>query len=166
MATPGIHHPARWLFTLLLALLLPASAFAERYAIFVHQSLPLEKVSSRDLARLFLSESVSLGSYRLHPVNLAEKDLKFSFYQALTSMPPEKVSFHFVESELRGEGSWPRVVFSELEVIKMIMVSRRVVGWMSWEKYQGLADSVRKNLRLVAVDDRLPDDPGYPITTQ
>lgn len=157
-----------WLTLLLggLVLALPLSASAEQFAIVVHKSLQVDQASTRELARLFLAESSSLGSHRLHPVNLAQSDEKYTFYEALTSMPRDRVAFHFVESELRGEGTWPREVLSELEVIKMILVSRRVVGWMSWEQYQGLAESVRKNLKLVSVDGHRPGEEGYPVSSR
>jgi len=157
-------------FAVLLAIVVGVSAshsdmaLAEGFpevAVVTHQGVEIESVEMAGLSRLFLSLENGLDGVRLKAVNLSDPELKLSFLERVTGMSARQIERHFIQMELQGEGKWPPEVDSAEQLVKLIVKSRNVVGWLPVSELQNLPEQYRDALKVIAVAGHKPGDKGY-----
>jgi len=132
-------------------------------AVVTHRGNDIDSVDREELGRLFLSLSNSIAGVRLKAVNLSEKDLKLGFLERITMMSARQIEDHFIRADLRGEGKWPPEVFTSEEMVRLIVKSRNVVGWIPVSDLEALREKYRNAIKVIAVDGLNPGDDGYPL---
>ncbi|MFQ5653546.1 MAG: hypothetical protein ACE5GW_02300, partial [Planctomycetota bacterium] len=64
------------------------------------RKLRVEKIEIRDLQRLFLSVSQTLGEKKVRPVNHTDRAVTLRFLRRITGMTSQEIEEHFVQLEL------------------------------------------------------------------
>ena len=127
-------------------------------AVIVSPESKLTNISVSDLRRVFQSERLTdPDGLKLIPLNHPPKTVdRVGFDRAVLGMDAEGVGRFWIDRKIRGGSGPPRSVES-------LSTLRRVV-----EKLPGAIGYVRpaqlsSEVRVIRVDGKLPEDPGYPI---
>jgi hypothetical protein len=134
-------------------------AHAEDLAIVVEKNVPLDSVSSADLAKLFRCEKTSAsGGIAISIVTRergsAERNAVLANIYKFTDQAYEK---YFMQQMFTGAiSAAPKLVPSALIMKKLVVASPGTVGYMK-------AGDVDDSVKVLKIDGSLPGEPNYPI---
>lgn len=135
-----------------------AQANAAPLAIIVAGTSPIQRITRAELKRLFLGEPMNLGGLTLVPFNTAigspERD---QFERLVLGMARDEVAKVWIDRRIRGQARPPRIVPSIQYMVRIAASFPGAIGYVPMSAVTG-------NVRVLAVDDKLPADPGYPLT--
>jgi ABC-type phosphate transport system substrate-binding protein len=172
----GIAHPGRLaagrLFVaLLLALWLPRLTSGQQaqvvgatdggpLAIVVNKSNPVDDLSMEELRKYFLLEHDHWPNGRkttvlMLPAGTPERDLAL---RAVYRFTEGEFAQYFIKENFTGRiRSSPKELISALNVRKFVFNVPGAIGYLR-------AQEVDDTVKVIRVDGRAPNDPGYPLT--
>lgn len=128
----------------------------EPLVLVVGKGCKVDDLTAAQVRALFLGDSVrGPGGTKLIPLNQPPLSQdRVAFDRLALKMSPEQVGRYWTDRRIRGEGAPPRAV-------AQVSILKRAVA-----QYDGMIGYVRRGelddaVKLVAIDGRRPDDPGY-----
>lgn len=126
-------------------------------AIVVSSSLGVSELSFGDLKRLYKGSSVVAGGETLVPLTYPKKSAeRHRFDQAVLGMSPDQVALYWIDRKIRGQSGSPKAVDSPTVVVKVVAKVDGAIGYVE------LRD-VAPGVKVLKIDGKRPEDPGYPI---
>lgn len=138
----------------------PAAADAPKQvlAVVVGRGSSVNGMSYYDLKRAFMGESTVASGTRLLPLNfLPGSRERTGFDKAVLKMSPEEVARYWIDRKIRGLPGSPRAV-GPVDVLMKVV--GRLPGAVSYADPR----DVTPDVKVIAIDGKLPADPGYPLT--
>jgi hypothetical protein len=124
-------------------------------AVVVSASAPFQELSTAELRRVFLGQTVEKGGVKLIPLNHPIKGAhRTRFDRAVLRMSPDEVGRYWVAERIRGARSAPKSVSSSALLLKVVA---KIPGAISYVP----ASEVRPGVKVVRIDGKLPGDSGY-----
>ena len=165
----------RWLTALLITggLLhsVSARAFATDVKVIANSSVKTDMISVREIQRVFLEESNSLGNgTRVEPVLGTDGPVHKAFLQQYIGKTDEDLKTYYRALVFTGRGSMPKVLASDAEVVAYVAKTRGAIGYVSIDS-DTTVDGVKTLLVIPAentAERRLVKsvEPNYPETLQ
>jgi hypothetical protein len=121
------------------------------YVVIASRLSPIKEIHREDLARIFLRLTNQVDRHPVIPVNYAPEKISMDFMSALTGMSPDELGDHFVELEIRGEGTWPPSVEDPADLVRLLASSEKAISWLPRQQYQHLSERLKRALRIVEV---------------
>ena len=175
MGTAVKNNALRWLTALLIAggLLhsVSARAFATDVKVIANSSVKTDIISVREIQRIFLGESSSLGNgTRVEPVLGIDGPVHKAFLQQYIGKTDEDLKTYYRALVFAGRGSMPRILASDAEVVAYVAKTRGAIGYVSSD-IDTTVDGVKTLLVIPAgntAERRLVKSvaPNYPETLQ
>lgn len=127
----------------------------QRLAVVVSKSFSGDGISFGDLKRAYMGTSVVVGGKTLIPVTYArdtpERD---EFDEAVLGMSSHEVGLYWIDRKIRGQSGQPKTVSNAATVLRLVGKVDGAIGFVR-EPVAG------KDVKILRVDGRLPQDPGY-----
>jgi len=125
--------------------------------VVVSKQLDLRGLSSAELRRLFRGEPIFVHDIRLVPLNPPPGDAaRDEFDRLVLEMSPSQVGRYWLDRKIRSGSPPPRTVPSPALALALVA---RVPGLVAYVRQVEVAGEVR----VLAIDDRAPGSPGYPL---
>jgi ABC-type phosphate transport system substrate-binding protein len=137
----------------------PASAESPiPIAVVVAKNSPLTNLSLYQLKHLYLGELLTdPEGKRLIPLNQPMQSYDRSAFDAkVLGMSPDQQAAYWIDRRIRGLSGSPRTVESG-------DLAQRIVARLDGAVAYLPVSAVRPDVKVVRVDGKLPDDPGYPL---
>ena len=153
-----------WCGSLLCLLLLwskPGNSGPEakvKLAVVTQKASPLERLSARELKRLYLGEHVAgPDGQKLVPLNQAARSPdRVGFERVVLGMSEDEASRFWIDRKIRGQPGPPKAVPSP-ELLRRAVAS--LAGTITYLR----ASDVGPDLKIVKIDDKGPTDAGYSL---
>ncbi len=128
-----------------------------RLAVVVAKTNPLDDLSLAQLARAYLGDPVDVNGRKLIPLNRSPSNPeRIGFDRAVLRMSQQEVGRYWIDRKIRGEPGAPKTI-DPVDVYQRVIVKlSNSIG------YVRVAD-VRDDVKVLRIDGRLPNDPGYAI---
>lgn len=131
-----------------------------RLQILVASSSSLQNISLSDLRQLYRGRMRSLAGQAAVPFNHPPRAPdRVIFDNVVLGMGPDEVGRYWVDQKIRGAGSPPRTVDSVGMLLRVVGHLPGAIGYVR-EGYSA------PDVRVIAVDGKLPNDPAYPISAK
>ncbi len=126
-------------------------------AVVVGANSEQRAISMRYLRRVYNGKTRSRA---IIPLNRpAGSRVRATFDRAVLSLSPSEVGRYWVDRAVRGQRGPPRSFASARAILRLVARFPRAMGYVR-------ADRVRGKVRVVAVDGKLPGQPGYPLVME
>jgi ABC-type phosphate transport system substrate-binding protein len=121
----------------------------------------LTQISRADLRRVFTGERITdPDGNKLIALNHPPKTVdRVGFDRAVLGMDAETVARFWIDRRIRGLPGPPRTVESLATLRRVVEKLPGAIGYLR-------AAQLTAEVRVVRVDDKLPEDPGYPVVYQ
>jgi hypothetical protein len=127
-------------------------------AIVVSRDSSIRDLSFYELKRAFLGENVAAGGKRLIPLNFPPNSReRTAFDKVVLGMSQEEAARYWIDRKIRGQPGSPRAI-TPVEVLMKVVA--RLDGAVTYADPRDLNPGVK----IVTIDGKGPEDPGYPIT--
>ncbi len=138
--------------------LVAAPALAEPVAVIVNRENPRSSVSTEELRSIYLGNRTEWpDGTRTAPIDLPSSATgRAAFLQAVLGMSKAQFAEHWVDQQVRGAGSPPRVAASPAAAVKLVARARGAVAFVP-------VSLVTPAVKVIFVNGRLPSERGYPI---
>lgn len=128
-----------------------------RLAIVVSKASSLTELSSAQLARAYQGDLVDVAGRRLIPLNRGlSTPERVGFDRAILKMSPDEVGRYWIDRRIRGQSGAPRIIDPS-------DVYQRVIAKLQGSVGYALLQELREDVKVLRIDGKLPNDPGYPI---
>ena len=116
---------------------------AEGYAVIVNKANAVEKISSRDLKRIFLGEKTTWphNKEKIRVAVFKKAALHKEFLRDILKKSPLQFSLHWKRILFTGTGSAPNIFNTDAEVKEFVKANPTAIGYIS---PQSLDDTVKK----------------------
>ena len=134
-------------------------AVGEALAIVVHRGNPIETLAAAELRRIFMLETQTWPHGRRITVVLREKGQpeRDQAIRAICGISDADYERHVLLQTFRGTVTrGPRSIQSASLMLRFIFNTPGAIGYVR-------ADEVDSSVKVVAIDNRLPGDPQYPL---
>jgi ABC-type phosphate transport system substrate-binding protein len=127
-------------------------------AVVVAKSSPLTNLSLYQLKHIYLGELLTdPDGKRIIPLNQPiQSDDRTAFDAQVLRMSPDQQASYWIDRRIRGLSGSPRTVDSG-------DLAQRIVARLDGAVAYVPISAVRPDVKIVRVDGKLPDDPGYRI---
>jgi len=140
-------------------------AAAETIVLIAHADLELEGLTVPVLRQLYLGRRTRFDGKRLHwfqlPPGTADRR---AFARLALERSERDLERYWLEQALSGGSLPPREFPSAEELVEHISARERAIGYLTWERFQGLQ---RAGVRVVPLwvdgEARFPGDAAYPL---
>lgn len=139
------------------ALPVDAGEAGGKLALVVGKDSPVADISLPDLKRLYLGEHINAAGQRLIPLNLVPlMRERAGFDKAVLNMSPDAIARYWIDRKIRGDSGPPKAIESADLLQRVVARLEGAIG------YAPVAE-VRPDVKVIRVDGKAPNDPGYPI---
>ncbi len=130
-----------------------------RLQILVTKSSSLQNISVADLRQLFRGRLLSFAGQSAVPLNHPPRAAdRIIFDRLVLGMNADEISRYWVDQKIRGGTTPPRIVDSVGLLLRTIARLPGAVGYVR----EGFT---APDVRAIAIDGKMPTDPGYPLTS-
>lgn len=131
-------------------------ALAEPVAVVVNRENPRSDVSTEELKSIYLGKRTEWSDgTRTVPVDQAPAAPgRAAFLEAVLGMSKAQFAEHWVDQQVRGAGSPPRVATSAAAAVKLVAKLRGAVAFVP-------VSQVTSAVKVIFVNGKLPGDRGY-----
>ena len=134
-----------------------AAAGPGSLALITNVSNGLTSLGRHELRRIFLGEGNGVGNQIITPFNLPPGTApRILFDRTILAMTSDEIVKYWIDHRIRGQSGPPRNMPNPEIMVKIVA---RFTGALA---YVPLA-FVNATVRVVRLEGRLPQDPGYPI---
>jgi hypothetical protein len=158
----------RWLLLSLFVPLVLASPGAARAAdvppgtlvVVVGQATGVTDLTTGDLRRMYLGESVSSGATTLVPFNASPNSAERNAFEKLAlGMSSDELGRFWVDRKIRGQSDPPRALPSPAYVVKVVAKFPAALSYIT-------VDKITPETKPVKIDGKTYTDPGYPLAAR
>lgn len=129
-----------------------------RLALVVARASPLQQLTRFELKKLYLgSHIVDPSGERIVAFNQASSSPdRVAFEEKVLGMTPDQVASYWIDRKIRGQSGAPKAVGSAELVQKVVSKVDHSIAYVR-------LDQVRPEVRVIAVDGKLPSDAAYQL---
>lgn len=128
--------------TLIACVLMASASFAADWALVANPSSGVASVSKADLKRVYMGKKTQLGSSKVVPMMVTESNPAVAaFLQDVLGMSPAEFKKHWVDAQIKGEGTAPA---SQKTSAAAIMVSADIPGAIAVVEKSAVNASVKE----------------------
>lgn len=133
-----------------------APALAEPVAVIVNRENPKSELSTEELKSIFLGKRTEWSDgTRTIPIDQAPSAPgRGAFLSAVLGMTPAQFGEHWIDQQVRGVGSAPRVAASPAAAVKYVAKTRGAVAFVP-------VSQVTAAVKVIFVNGKLPNERGY-----
>ncbi len=114
----------------LVLMFIPSLALAE-VAVIVSADSTITRIDAKDLERVYLGKSKTLGDVEVTPVNLENThDVAAAFNRALLNKSSSQVKAYWSKLIFTGKGTPPKEVSSEADMLSTVAGDSTAVGYV------------------------------------
>ncbi len=127
-------------------------------AIIVSKDSSVQELKMNELKRVFTNaDDSAFSGQRSIPFNhTARSTDRVGFDETVLHMNPDEVSRFWIDRKIRGLPGPPRAVDSLSQLLHLVSHN---TGGISYAR----PNQVTNEVRVIRVDGKLPNDPGYPL---
>ncbi len=111
---------------LVLGLLISVPSYAE-VAVIVHKDSPLTSVDVKDIERVYLGKSKSIGDVSVEPINQENAD---EFNRVVLNKSSSQVKAYWSKLLFTGKGNPPKTVNDNASVIAEVSGNPNIIGYI------------------------------------
>jgi ABC-type phosphate transport system substrate-binding protein len=133
-------------------------ALAEPVAIVVNRENPKSSLTTEELKSIYLGRRTEWpDGTRTVPIDQAPSAPgRAAFLDAVLGMSKAHFAEHWVDQQVRGNGSAPKVAASPAAAVKLVARVKGAVAFVP-------VSQVTAAVKVVFVDGKLPGERGYPL---
>jgi TonB family protein len=152
-------------WTIVVATILGAGAFASDVRVIANPSVKADSISARELKSVYLEEKNSLNGTHVEPVIEKRGPAHEAFLHDYLGQTDDELQKYYQALVFTGRGLMPKTVSSDAEVVAYVAKTRGAIGYvgagasMEGVKTLAIADSSGAGRQLVSrVEPRYPAD--------
>ena len=149
----------RWARVLVICALFAGTREASgQVVVVVNRANPIQGISLQRLVDIYTGNKVTWSNNRkIYPVSLkSNMAITRSFFKTALGKSPREMKRVWIRLTLSGEAAPPKMVSTETETLAYVANNEGAIGFV------GLKD-VNENVRIIAVEGKLPSEKGYPL---
>ena len=133
-------------------------ALAEPVAVVVNRENPKSSLTTEELRSIYLGKRTEWpDGTRTQPIDqVPSAPGREVFLGAVMGMSKAHFAEHWVDQQVRGAGSAPKVAASAAAAVKLVAKVRGAVAFVP-------VSQVTPAVKVVFVNGKLPSEPGYPM---